>query len=182
MRLRNAVAGVLVGAMGFALPAATPLARADTARARPACTITGTAHDDRLTGTPGPDVICGYAGSDQINGRGGNDIIYAGPGQSDIVQTAGGADVVRGGPGSDIVYGGQGRDVLYGGPGNDDLRGDRNRDRLFGMGGDDGCLHAMDGHPGDRVNGGAGSDRADMDNGDHLSSVEEITPLVCYGG
>lgn len=148
----------------------------------PACTITGTAGDDVLHGTSGPDVICGKGGNDQINAMGGNDIVFAGPGLSDIVQGAGGADILRGGPGSDIMYGGNGRDVLYGGPGVDDLRGDQNRDRLLGGGGNDGCLHAIDAHPGDRVNGGSGTDTADRDNGDILTSVEIVTKLVCYGG
>ncbi len=182
MRLRNAMTLILAGALVYAVSVASPLAQAEGVRGRLACTITGTSDDDVLKGTRGSDVICGKGGNDQINGMGGNDIIFAGPGLSDIVQGAGGADTLRGGPGSDIMYGGRGLDVLYGGPGVDDLRGDQNRDRLLGGGGNDGCLHAMDGHPGDRVNGGFGTDTADRDLGDQLTSVEIVTARVCYGG
>jgi hypothetical protein len=63
-----------------------------------ACSITGTAGNDRLKGTNGDDVICGLGGNDRINGRGGNDILDGG---DDDDQLIGGpqVDALRGGAG-----------------------------------------------------------------------------------
>jgi Ca2+-binding RTX toxin-like protein len=181
MRIRNASVLALAGVLVVGLQASSTAADAGDPR-RPACTITGTDGDDRLNGTSGADVICGKGGSDQIDGRQGDDIIFAGPGQSDLVKGSGGDDTIRGGAGWDIALGGPGRDVVRGGPGRDDVRGGVGLDRLFGGIGSDLCLNATDGRPGDRVNGGPGTDHADRDAGDRLVAVEVVAPFVCFGG
>jgi hypothetical protein len=174
---------VSLGSLVVLVLAAMPASRASDAsavRRGPACTITGTNRDDDLRGTPGPDVICALRGADQIEARGGDDLILAGAG-SDLVEAGFGDDLVRGQKGRDILLAGEGRDRVIGGPGRDDVRGELGRDRIVGGPGGDVCLSAMDGHAGDRVVGGEGDDTADRDPGDHLRSVEEVTPNVCFG-
>jgi hypothetical protein len=61
-RLPTMVLGVALLAAGFT--AVTPSHAA--ARGRPACTITGTAKDDRLRGTAHADVICAREGDDEV--------------------------------------------------------------------------------------------------------------------
>jgi uncharacterized repeat protein (TIGR01451 family) len=93
-----------------------------------ACTVTGTAGNDRLKGTPGDDVICGLGGNDRISGRGGNDKLKGNSG-NDRLRGQGGRDRLRGGSGRDRLAGGGGRDRLAGGGGRDrcNRRGDRAR-------------------------------------------------------
>jgi hypothetical protein len=116
-----------------------------------ACTLVGTADDDVLEGTPGRDIICGLGGNDTLLGGAGNDVLNGGSG----------ADVLVGGVGNDSLSGGAGRDTLTGGSGNDRLVGDFGADRLYGGNGID-VVYARDG-VGDRLDGGAGLDRARVD-------------------
>lgn len=95
--------------------------------------IWGGPGDDILVGGSGNDVIYGSWGNDNIQGRGGNDWLFG-----ELHN-----DHVYGGPGNDMLNGGGGQDYLYGGDGND----------LF---------EARDGIP-DLVRGGAGNDRAKLD-------------------
>jgi Divergent InlB B-repeat domain/RTX calcium-binding nonapeptide repeat (4 copies) len=106
------------------------------------CTITGTADNDTLTGTPGRDVICGLGGHDVISGVGGNDVLSGGAGN----------DLLLGGAGADVLLGGAGLDRLLGGAGKDVLKGGAGADRFF----------ARD-QLADRVEGGPGRDRAQVD-------------------
>jgi hypothetical protein len=115
------------------------------------CTIVGTAGANVLRGTSGDDVICG---------RAGNDTIYGGAGH----------DLILGGYGNDRLYGQEGREYLVGGPGSDTLSGGRLDDELFGGLGAD-VLFARD-RVGELVHGGRGRDRARVDRGDALRSVE----------
>jgi Ca2+-binding RTX toxin-like protein len=124
-----------------------------TPHAVPACTIVGTAAGDILFGTKGRDVICGLGGNDMLDGQGGNDVLV-------------------GGLGADQLNGGGGNDVLYGGPGNDKLQGDAGNDSVFGGDGRD-TLWAWDGFA-DRLNGGAGVDRAWKDKLDAVKLVERF--------
>ncbi len=136
------------------------------------CTITGTRGPDLLRGTPGRDVICGLGGNDRIFGNSGDDVLLGGAG----------ADVLDGGRGRDSLYGGVGRDRLSGGadgdrldagPGNDRLVGGGGADRLLaGKGGD--VVIARDGLR-DRVDGGAGRDRARTDRKKDVSKRIEST-------
>ncbi|MBI4729149.1 MAG: hypothetical protein HY775_06550 [Acidobacteria bacterium] len=84
----------------------------------------------------------------------------------------GAANVISGGSGNDAVVGGGGNDVLNGGNGNDVLRGDAGVDRMYGGSGND-TFWARDGVA-DYVSGGFGTDRARVNSGDHLSSIEAL--------
>jgi hypothetical protein len=99
-----------------------------------ACTISGSAADDRLTGTPGEDVICGLGGDDRIDAREGGDVVYGDAG-NDHVSGDLGADTLYGDDGDDSLDGGLGADVLAGGPGNDGLDGGPGQDHLEQGGG-----------------------------------------------
>lgn len=109
-----------------------------------ACTIRGTALNDKLTGTRGDDIICGMEGDDVIKGMGGKDVLI-------------------GGPGKDRGHGGKDNDIIKGQSGKDRLRGAQKNDRLAG--GDQG--DRLNGGPGkDRLNGGKGKDRCKQGKGD----------------
>jgi Ca2+-binding RTX toxin-like protein len=101
---------------------------------------------ETLNGTPGDDIICGGNRRDTINGRGGNDVIF---GQN-------GKDVLNGDEGNDSIMGGNGKDRVTGGPGIDALRGGNAKD----------VLDALDGAPGDSIDGGLGQDTCRPDRGD----------------
>jgi Ca2+-binding RTX toxin-like protein len=101
--------------------------------ALPATALTIDGQRCTIVGTPGPDALVGTPGRDVICGLGGADRIDGGAGN----------DVLLGGPGDDTLEGNLGRDVLLGGPGND-------------------RIDAWDGAR-DRVDGGAGVDRAWLD-------------------
>jgi Ca2+-binding RTX toxin-like protein len=76
-----------------------------------------------------------------------------------------------GGWGDDNLYGGGGDDVLEGGAGNDWLGGGAGFDRMFGNDGND-TFFARDNGAMDLIDGGAGSDRAQIDPTDMLTSIE----------
>jgi Ca2+-binding RTX toxin-like protein len=96
-----------------------------------------------IVGTSRGNVLRGTSRKDVICGLGGNDRITG----------RGGNDVIISGPGRDYANGNSGRDRLYGNAGNDRLV---SRDRKIG----------------ERLNGGPGRDRATVDTGDRLKSVE----------
>jgi Ca2+-binding RTX toxin-like protein len=165
------------------------MALSPTATAR-RCTIVGTTGNDDLTGTRHRDVICGRGGIDHIVGRGGEDVLRGGAGDDDIEGGAGadrmhggrGDDRISAGPGGDVLRGGPLHDTLYDGVGHDRISGGKGRDYLLiylggrdvahGGPGSDGCLWSTDGHPGDRVVGGSGTDVYRSDRGDGLRGVE----------
>jgi Ca2+-binding RTX toxin-like protein len=125
------------------------------------CTIRGTDGDDRLAGTPGQDFICGLGGNDRIRGFRGRDVIRGGTGR----------DRLYGGKGNDRLYGGAGRDLLRGQSGHDRLVGGRGTDSLYGDRGND-SISSLDQRRGDKVFGGKGRDRARVDKGDRVRTVE----------
>ena len=102
--------------------------------------------------------IVGTARSETLRGTSKKDVI-CGLGGNDRIQGRAGNDVVIGGPGRDTVNGNSGRDRLYGNAGNDKLV---SRDRKIG----------------EPLNGGAGRDRATVDRGDRLVSVEKSVRLA----
>jgi hypothetical protein len=114
-----------------------------------ACTIDGTARDDRLNGTAGDDVICGLGGDDVIDGRRGEDVIYGDAGDDRLAGGAG-PDTIYGDEGGDSLAGGDDDDVLAGGPGDDGIAGGAGADHAEGGGGSDLC----DGDAADDVSGG----------------------------
>jgi Ca2+-binding RTX toxin-like protein len=128
----------------------------------------------------GPNVLSGGAGNDLLAGGSKRDIVLGGPGD-DWLSAYGSADVIRGGPGTDSLYGRSGADDLIGGRGNDRvrgglghdmLRGGPGRDHLIGDSGAD-VFYARDRNR-DRVDGGAGPDRAQVDSIDRLFGVEVL--------
>jgi len=122
-------------------------------RKRTRCTIVGTNKRDKIVGTKGRDVICGLGGNDRISGRGGNDLILAGKGN----------DRATGGSGNDELHGNSGRDRLYGNTG---------RDRFVDRGG---AKVTVARRNSDIVNGGRGRDRASVNKGDRVRSVERVS-------
>jgi Ca2+-binding RTX toxin-like protein len=80
-------------------------------------------------------------------------------------------DVICGLGGNDRIQGRSGADVIVGGPGNDTINGNRGRDRLYGNGGND-RLVSRDRNTGEPLDGGSGRDKASVDRGDRLTSIE----------
>jgi hypothetical protein len=124
-----------------------------SAAKRTRCTIVGTNKRDKIVGTKKRDVICGLGGNDRIAGRGGNDLILAGKGN----------DRATGGSGNDELRGHSGRDRLYGNTG---------RDRFVDLGGSRKVSVAR--RNADYVSGGRGRDRASVNKGDRVRSVERV--------
>ena len=108
----------------------------------PTCPNARGLQGNHVLGSDAGETLVGTRGRDVICGRGG----------ADRITGLGGNDVLLGGDGNDRIVGGLGRDVLAGGAGRDELL-------------------ARDGSP-DRVNGGAGSDRARVDRSDRVALVE----------
>ena len=99
----------------------------------------------------------------QLEGRTGDDGLRGGRAP----------DFLHGGKGDDVVRGAGRGDLLQGGRGDDRLDGDSGRDRLSGGKGQD-RLFARDGHA-DRVNGGGGTDAAQIDATlDHVARIENL--------
>ena len=123
------------------------------AKKKTRCTIVGTNKRDKLVGTKKRDVICGLGGNDRITGRGGKDLILAGKGN----------DRASGGSGNDQLYGNSGPDRLYGNAGSD---------RFYDNTGGKVTVARRNG---DFVNGGSGRDRAKVNKGDRVRSVERVS-------
>ena len=139
-----------------------PAGSGTTVPGRPACTVCGTPMDDVLRGTSRNDVISGGGGDDVIYGLAGNDKLYGDAGN----------DKIYGGGGGDQLVGGLGKDRLYGDRGADRIVGGKGRDRLLGGVGAD-VLNAKDRWR-DVVDGGAGRDRARVDQIDLVRRVERL--------
>jgi Ca2+-binding RTX toxin-like protein len=86
-------------------------------------------------------------------------------------------DVICGLGGNDRILARGGNDVVIGGPGRDTVNGQSGRDRLYGNGGND-RLISRDKKIGEPLNGGSGRDRATVDRGDRLFSVEKSVRLA----
>lgn len=129
-------------------------------------TIYGSTGDDFILGAGSENRIYGGTGNDKINGGFDRDTIYGEEGD----------DWIDGGQGSDFLGGGTDNDRIIGGLGIDKMFGDEGRDTLFSRGD---LPLTQDTRPFepvptfDLVDGGAGRDRADVDDIDHRISVEE---------
>jgi Ca2+-binding RTX toxin-like protein len=164
-----------------------------------ACTVTGTAGNDRLRGTSGDDVICGLGGDDVLDGRGGNDEVYGNEG-NDTVIGKGGNDKLVGGAGTDLLLPGAGDDSVDGGNGTrdrvlfSDIKGGgvdvflasgsvtgeagsdvgsdtlSNIEQVFGSTFNDILVAQIPGVA-STLKGGAGDDQLDVDDGDGLDTV-----------
>jgi hypothetical protein len=119
--------------------------------------LTGNAGSNGLYGGPGPDAIRGGAGGDMIDGGNDNDSVFGEQG----------ADTVGGGYGDDVVVGGPGHDNVYG----EYALGCARLDSCYG--GDD-TLQAQDGER-DFISCGPGDDRAEIDRGDVVRDIPELT-------
>ena len=107
--------------------------RHGSAPAGPACTVTGTAGDDRLSGTKYDDVICGLGGNDQLRGLAGNDRLIGGAGDDQLLGNAGDDVLTDTEGGSDVLMGHGGNDTLVA---TDGISGN---DTLKAAGGTDSC-------------------------------------------
>jgi Ca2+-binding RTX toxin-like protein len=164
-----------------------------------ACTITGTAGNDRIRGTSGDDVMCGLGGDDFLDGRGGNDTIIGGDGNDTLVGK-GGNDTLTGGDGVDLLLPGSGNDTADGGDGSrdrvlySDITGGgvhvllasgavspeggsnvgsdtlSNLEQVFGSQQAD-VLIAQIAGAASTLKGGEGNDQLDVDDGDGLDTV-----------
>jgi Ca2+-binding RTX toxin-like protein len=114
--------------------------------------LTGNALDNTLLGGEDEDVLSGGAGDDFLDGGTGN-------------------DTLNGESGNDSLGGADGNDTLNGGTGNDELTGGDGSDTMNGNDGNDSFL-AIDGTR-DTLNGGAGTDRAQFDDIDVRTSIEQ---------
>jgi Ca2+-binding RTX toxin-like protein len=143
-------------------------------------TFLGNAGPNYFEGRAGPDVVRAGAGQDEVFGGAGRDVVWGGAG-GDYLSGDSGADLLLGGPGrdgligregGDVLRGGSGDDVLLGNAGNDVLSGGLGHDNLVGRDGAD-IFYARD-QSWDRVGGGAGRDRAQVDSIDRLFNVEVL--------
>lgn len=107
-----------------------------------------------------PVLFEGGNGNDSLIGSIGNDTLRGGSGH----------DTLRAIAGDDQLFGDDGNDVLYGGSGNDTLTGGLGNDTLYGDAGND-TFYARD-SAADRLFGGAGTDRAQVDAIDLRSEIE----------
>lgn len=136
--------------------------------------------DDELLGGELPDQLDGGAGADTLTGYGANDVLVGLAGADRIVG-GGGDDALAGGDdrdnmdgadGNDSLRGGAGDDKLNGRAGNDKLGGDAGRDTFSGGAGND-TISARD-RSVDRINCGAGRDKAVVDRTDRVSGCETV--------
>jgi len=147
-----------------------------------ACTVIGTAGDDRILGSRGNDVICGLGGNDVVIGGGGRDLVdgangadrLGGGAAGDLLLGLRGNDRLTGGAGRDGIGGGAGRDVLRGGGGADRLSGRKGGDRLYTR---DRVRDSVVGGPGrdvGRVDTAAGSSKRAARRADRVRGVERL--------
>jgi Ca2+-binding RTX toxin-like protein len=159
--------------------------------------IEGATGNDTMDGGAGPDRLSGGAGVDTAdyharsvavalsldNVANDGEVRFVGgkPQTREADNVIDNVEVLLGGSGNDLLvgsthddtlFGGAGDDTLRGGAGNDYLSGGPGRDQLFGDGGND-QLFARDGVI-DRLDGGAGFDRATLDANDLRAAIEAL--------
>jgi Ca2+-binding RTX toxin-like protein len=133
-------------------------------------TVFGGQGGDLLVGNAARNQLVGNGGADVIRGLGGDDVLRGGD-ANDRVLGGQGADTISGDAGDDVLTGGAGIDTIRGGAGNDTIFGGGAVDSLFGDDGND-ILFSEGDSAADTVNGGTGSDLADADANDIITSVE----------
>jgi Ca2+-binding RTX toxin-like protein len=147
--------------------------------------LNGGPGNDDLRGGSGSDTMVGGAGRDIFNGGGGNDLVTYYYAASAVSLAANArslsgtareqdnikADVERltGTNFGDTIVGNASINVIRGLNGNDTITGGAGADNLFGDAGNDSLL-ALDGET-DNVDGGTGTDTADADPEDVLTSI-----------
>jgi Ca2+-binding RTX toxin-like protein len=117
--------------------------------------------------------VRGGKGNDKLSGSSANNVLFGGSGNDTLIGN-GGNDALFGEAGNDSLDGGDGADYLDGGANADILRGGAGIDQFFGFDGD-GTFYSRDTLK-ETVNGGNGTDKAQRDTIDILSSVEGTLP------
>jgi Ca2+-binding RTX toxin-like protein len=155
--------------------------------------LSGGDNNDLLNGGTGTDKFYGGAGLDTADYTGRTDALVitldglANDGKkdgtekdliaSDVENATGGSgsDKITGNGGANVLKGGSGNDSLYGLGGNDSLTGGTGLDQLFGGDGND-KFYARSATSSnsdkDTVNGGGGTDSAQVDPADVKTSIE----------
>lgn len=133
--------------------------------------VIGGAGDDRLSGSAGRDILVGGDGADRLYGDAGNDNLTGGAGV-DRLYGGDDNDAMNGGSSADKEYGEYGNDTIYGGNGNDLLNGGVGINQIYGGDGDDN-IYARNGTV-DLVNGGNGTDHAQVDDEVDLKDVKQL--------
>lgn len=139
--------------------------------------LDGTGLGDNLFGLQGDDVLRGQRNDDCLFGGAGSDRLIGGPDDDHLLGDdsetgVAGNDRLLGNGGSDLLVGGPGNDRIRGGAGNDRLAAGLGRNRLRGGSGND-RLTAVNGKR-DRLNCGAGRDRARADSVDLVRGCERV--------
>ena len=150
--------------------------------------LLGNGGNDRLDGGANADVMIGGAGNDtadyssrnngvmvlldNINNDGENGELDNVRNDIENVWGGKGADRIIGSSAANLLKGNGGNDTLFAGDGNDTLEGGAGIDSLLGQAGNDRIL-ARDGAI-DVVDGGAGSDSAQVDKNDKRTSIETL--------
>jgi Ca2+-binding RTX toxin-like protein len=161
--------------------------------------ITGNSRNNVLRGNAGNDTLDGGLGRDVLAGGAGSDTAYysnrienlsltldglandgaAGENDKieiDIENISGGfgADTIVGDAKNNVLRGGGGSDRIYGGKGNDTLVADSGADRLYGQDGNDVLYARSNPAVKNLLDGGAGTDRAQVDSLDARTAVESL--------
>jgi Ca2+-binding RTX toxin-like protein len=144
-------------------------------------TLDGGAGKDTLVGGDGNDVLSGGIGNDSVVGGNGFDTLYGNDG-NDRLEGQGNGDSLRGGRGNDTLLGGTSNDKLFGESSDDSLDGGAQDDRLDGGFGVDTILGNLGNDTllarddaADILNGGDGTDAAQVDGFDHQrTSIEQL--------
>lgn len=147
--------------------------------------VSGSPGNDKLNGGDGDDRVDGANGADLEQGNVGNDRI----GQGSFADADSASDISKGGEGNDVINGGWGQDKLYGDAGADNLY-DNECDGptlLDGGSGNDyleSWSSSFEGWHGnvcnavaDKLIGGIGTDTAQADRLDAVSTVERLTRI-----
>lgn len=125
-----------------------------------------------------------FVSTENIIGGSGNDVltgttlvassIPTGFSKNNRITGGGGSDTINGLDGDDTLYGGSGNDTIKGGAGNDTLYAEAGLDKLYGEDGNDTLYARNTTADADVLDGGAGTDRAQKDSLDKLTSVETL--------
>jgi uncharacterized delta-60 repeat protein len=162
--------------------------------------IRGFGGNDLIDGGEGNDLLDGGLGSDDFIGGTGMDLAdYSNrtenltigigsaaddgaSGEGDNVRTGvenvtagAGNDTIRGDGVRNVLRGNGGSDSLHGNGGNDFFNGGPGADRIFGGDGDD-EIYARDGIADLTLDGGLGTDKAQVDPNDPRTSIEQLIP------
>ncbi len=165
--------------------------------------LVGNGGNDSLFGLDGNDTLDAGTGKDSLVGGTGTDLAdyskrsealklsldgVANDGatgendqiSSDIENLSGGsgADSITGNSGNNVLHGNGGNDTINGGDGNDSIYGEGGIDKLLGGNGND-TLYARKpsnstSADNDALDGGAGTDKAQVDSSDSKTSIESL--------